>query len=277
MARSCLNLLVVAAVGLAAAGCDVQARSLAGADGTFDRTLRVDGPVDLDMLSRSGRIRVTVGSSDSVHVAGRIRAYGSLTWWHVYSPTEQARMLEANPPIDQSGNRINIGYILDPALSSNVTISYDVIVPANTRLRTSSRSGDQEIDAIQGPVSASSRSGHIHIGSVPGELDVETRSGNIELLDQRSNVRVVSRSGRVVVEGQPAKAWGIETRSGDVEVAFPQDGGAEVDLDSRSGSVDSSRPIEMRSRYSRKQIQGVVGRGGGRVEVTTRSGAVRIR
>jgi hypothetical protein len=277
MGRSCLNLLVVAIVGLAAAGCDVQAHSLAGVEGAFDRTLRVDGPVDLDMLSRSGRIRVKVGSSDSVHITGQIRAYGSFTWWHVYSPTEQARMLEANPPIDQSGNRINVGYILDPALSSNVTVSYDVTVPANTRLRTSSRSGDQEIDAIQGPVSASSRSGHIHIGSVPGDLDVETRSGNVELLDQRSNVRVVSRSGRVVLEGQPSKAWGVQTRSGDVDVALPQDGGADVVLDSRSGSVDSSRPIDMRSRYSRNRMQGTIGRGGGRLEVTTRSGAVRIR
>jgi putative adhesin len=277
MLRSSLNLLMLAAVGLMAGGCEIHAQSL-GVDGSFDRTLQVEGPLDLDVLSRSGHILVKVGSPGSVHITGRIRAYGSLPWWtHGYSATEQARLLETTPPIDQSGNRIDVGYISDEALASNVTISYDVTVPSNTRLRTSSRSGDTTVDAIQGPVTASSRSGRIHVGSVPGDLDVDSRSGDIELLDQRSNVRVVSRSGRVTLEGQPSRTWAVQTRSGDIEVALPQDGGAEIDVDSRSGSVDSSRPIERRSSKSRNHTQGIVGRGTGRLEVTTRSGSVRIR
>jgi hypothetical protein len=276
MVRSSLNLLMVAVVAIAASGCEIHAQSF-GVDGSFDRTLQVDGPLDLDVLSRSGHIRVKVGPAGSVHVAGQIRAYGSLTWGHAYSPAEQAKMLETTPPIDQSGNRINIGFISDDALASNVTISYDVTVPANTRLRTNTRSGDQTIDSIQGPVTASSRSGHVHVDSVPGNLDVDTRSGDVELLGQPRNVRVVSRSGRVKLEGQPSPTWAVQTRSGDVEVALPQDGGAEIDVDSRSGSVDSSRPIEMRGSKSRTHTQGIVGRGGGLLEVTTRSGSVRIR
>jgi len=276
MVRSRLNLLLVAATAVAATGCELHAQSL-GVDASFDRTLRVDGPVDLDVLSRSGHIRVKVGPADSVHVVGQIRAYGSMAFWHMYSAAEQAKMLETSPPIDQSGNRITIGHISDEALASNVTVSYDVTVPSNTRLRASSRSGDQIIDAIQGPVTTSSRSGRIHVGSVTGDVEVDSRSGNIELLDQRSNVRVTSRSGHVVLEGQPSRAWEVETRSGDVDVALPRDGGAEIDVDSRSGSVDSSRPIGMRTSNSRNRMQGTVGGGGGRLEVTTRSGSVRIR
>jgi hypothetical protein len=276
MARSGLNLLVLAAMVIATVGCEIGAQAL-GVDGSFDRTLRVDGPLDLDVLARSGHIRVHLGSSDTVHVVGEIRAYGSLTWWHMYSATEQAQMLHATPPIEQSGNKLHIGYISDDALSSNVTINYDITVPSNTRLRASSRSGDQMIDAIQGPVSASSRSGHIHIRSVPGDVDVDTRSGDIELGDQRGNVRVESRSGRVMLEGQPSGTWAVVTRSGDVEVALPQDGGAEIDVDSRSGGVDSIRPMAMRSSTSRNRMQGTIGHGGGRLDVTTRSGSVRIR
>src|SRR5262245_52984051 len=245
MVRAGPNLLMLATLGIGAAGCEIHAQSF-GVDGSFDRTVRVDGPVDLDVLSRSGNIRVKVGSEGSVHVVGQIRAYGSLTWSHAYSPTEQARMLETNPPIEQSGNRISIGHIADEALASNVSISYDVTVPANTRLQAISRSGDQTIDAIQGPVTASSRSGQIRIARVQGDLDIDTRSGDVELRDQRSNVRVLSRSGRVMLEGQPSRAWTIETRSGDVEVALAQDAGAEVDVNTRSGSVDSSRLMEMR-------------------------------
>jgi DUF4097 and DUF4098 domain-containing protein YvlB len=276
MFRSGLKVLALVGAATLAGGCEIQAQSL-GVDGSFDRTLRVDGPVDLDVFSRSGHIRVKVGPADAVHVAGQIRAYGSLTWVHVYSPTEQAKMLESNPPIEQSGNRITVGRISDDALASNVTISYEVTVPPNTRLRANSRSGDQTIDAIQGPVSASTRSGSIRIGSVPGGVDIDTRSGEVEVRDQNSNVRVTSRSGHVRLAGQPSRTWSVATRSGDVEVTLPQDGGAEVDVDSRSGSVKSVRPIELRSDKSRNRIQGIIGRGGGRLEVTTRSGSVRIR
>src|SRR5262245_58261308 len=275
MFRSWLKLRALLAAAALAGGCAIEAQSL-GVDGSFDRTLRVDGPVDLDVLSRSGRIRVSVGSSDAVHVVAQIRAHGSLTWWHMYSPTEQVKLLEATPPIEQSGNRISIGHITDTALASNVTITYDITVPADTRLRATSRSGDQAIESIQGPVTASSRSGSIRIRRVAGDLDVDTRSGEVELLDHNSDARVVSRSGRVMLEGQPQR-WTVATRSGDVDVALPQDGGAQIEVASRSGSVDSSRPIEMRSNESRNRMRGIVGRAAGRLEVTTRSGSVRIR
>jgi hypothetical protein len=277
MTHSVLNLFLLGILAAAAAGCEIQAQSFSGVDGAFERTLRTDGPVDLDVLSRSGHIRVSVGPTDTVQIAARIRAYGSMTWWHAYSASEQVKLLQAMPPIEQSGNRISVGYISDDALASNVTINYDVTVPPHTQLRSTSRSGDQTIDAIQGPVTASSRSGSVHISGVSGDLDVDTRSGDVELSAQRSNVHVYSRSGRVRLEGQPSRGWTVETRSGDVDVALPQDGGAEIDVDSRSGAIDSKRPIETHGSTSRSRMQGVVGHGGGRLEVTTRSGSVSIR
>jgi putative adhesin len=277
MIRSALNFLpALGIVALTATACGIQAQSLS-VDGAFDRTLRVEGPIDLDVLSRSGHIRVAVGSNDAVRVTGHIRAYGSMRLLNSYTASEQARKLETNPPIEQSAGRITIGYIADDALASNVRIDYDLTVPQNTRLRTSTRSGDQTIDAIQGPVTATSRSGEIHIGSVRGDLDVETRSGDIELVDQHSNVQVQTRSGRVRLDGQPPRRWDVQTRSGDVEVALTRDAGAEVDIESRSGSIDSNRPIERRSRESRHRMQGVIGSGGGSLQVTTRSGSVQIR
>lgn len=284
MNRSALNLLAaLGLVALASTGCDIHAQSL-GVDGSFDRTLRVDGPIDVDVLSRSGHIRVQVGANDTVRVAGRIRAYGSMRVFNAYTASEQARKLETDPPIEQAAGRITIGYIADDALASNVKIDYELTVPQNTRLRTSTRSGDQQIDAIQGPVTATSRSGEIHIASVRGDLDVETRSGNVVLVDQHSNVQVQTRSGRVRLDGQPPRRWDVQTRSGDVEVELTRDAGAEVEIESRSGSIDSNReglrinsdPLN-RSRESRHRMQGVIGSGGGKLQVTTRSGSVRIR
>ena len=128
MVRSGLNLLALLAWPRWWAG----AKSTRNPSGPTDRSIErcvLTARSTSTCSSRSGRIRVAVGASDTVHIVGQIRAYGSLTWWHMYSPSEQVKMLETTPPIDQSGNRITIGHISDDALASNVTISYDVTVP----------------------------------------------------------------------------------------------------------------------------------------------------
>jgi Toastrack DUF4097 len=275
MSPSCLKLLAIGTVAILGAGCEIPAQSI-GVDASFDRTLHVDGPVDLDVLSRSGHIQIRTGPADTVHVVGHVRAYGSLFWLNGYTASEQASTLESSPPIEQAANNIKVGHIRDEALASNVTISYELEVPIDTRLHASSRSGDQSIAAIRGPVAASSRSGRIHIEHVRDNLDVDTRSGEIEVLDHTSDVRVQSRSGRIKLEGQPSRRWAVASQSGDVDVRLPGNGGAELDVQTRSGSIESDRPLRITTAGSRKRIQGTVGGGGGRLEISTRSGSIQI-
>ena len=87
--------------------------------GSFDRTLQVSGPVDLDVTTGSGNITVHAGASGSVHVVAKIRAHDS---WTGISAAEKIRRLEANPPIEQQGNTIRIGYIEDRELWNNISI-----------------------------------------------------------------------------------------------------------------------------------------------------------
>ena len=128
-----------------------------------------------------GRIDVRVGDGDAVRIVGRIHAYGSFFGLVGYTPEEQAKSLASSPPIEQSGRAVSVGDIRDPVLGSNVSISYEVTVPPDTRLRTSSRSGDQTIELVRGPVVASSRSGSIEIGRVAGDVEIETRSGHVDV------------------------------------------------------------------------------------------------
>ena len=174
--RSGMTLVGLAVAAALASGCDIEAQSRS-AEGSFDRTVKVTGPVDLDIVSRSGRIDVRVGDGDAVRIVGRIHAYGSFFGLVGYTPEEQAKSLASSPPIEQSGSAISVGDIRDPVLGSNVSISYEVTVPPDTRLRTSSRSGDQTIELVRGPVVASSRSGSIEVGRVAGDVEIETRSG----------------------------------------------------------------------------------------------------
>ncbi|MFI5175298.1 MAG: hypothetical protein ACHQKY_10600, partial [Terriglobia bacterium] len=69
-------------------------------EGSFNRTLKVEGPVDLTVETGSGRINIRSGGGTSVVVTGAIKAqYSSET-----RAEDRVRKLESNPPIEQTGN-----------------------------------------------------------------------------------------------------------------------------------------------------------------------------
>jgi len=69
----------------------------AAAEGSFQRTLQVNGPVDLEVNTRSGNITVRSGSSSAVIINARIKAGNS---WFGADETS-IRDIEQHPPISQ--------------------------------------------------------------------------------------------------------------------------------------------------------------------------------
>lgn len=123
MKRStCVSLLLLLAVcALPAAAASYQ--------GSFQRTFQVTGPVQLEALTHSGDITVHGGPAGTVSISGKIHAGDR---W--FSSDRQADISEVqkNPPIRQSGNSISIDY---PNVH-NISIDYDITVPADTNVRS---------------------------------------------------------------------------------------------------------------------------------------------
>ncbi len=227
------SLLVVLALAMAAVTLPASAGVLA-AEGSFDRTLKVTGPVDLDIETGSGSITVRPGEGGTVHIIGTIKARSDwgLNW---SGAQEKVRQLEANPPIVQTGNLIRIGYIEDRELRRNISISYEVTVPRETKLRSHTGSGSQTVDGIQGPVYAETGSGSLTMSSIGSEVEVDTGSGGIELRAIQGRVKASTGSGSI--RGvQVAGAVVASTGSGsvDLEVTAPGD----IEVDTGSGGVE---------------------------------------
>src|SRR5204862_6862349 len=112
---------------LAAGGCDVldTAVNAATVEGTFERTLTVSGPVDLEVRTGSGDIQIRAGADNSVHLIGRIRARSSELGDR---PEQRMAQIQAHPPVEQAGNAIHIGVTNDDPLYRNVRISYELVV-----------------------------------------------------------------------------------------------------------------------------------------------------
>lgn len=223
------------AAGMALALVAAPPVGLLGAEGSFDKTLQVSGPVDLQITTGSGGIQVRAGDGGTVQVHGRIKARdhggGGL------SAEEKVRQLEAHPPIEQDGSNIRIGHIEDASLRQNVSISYEVVVPKETRLRAETGSGDQAVEGIQGPLRASTGSGGIRVIRVGGEVHAETGSGDIQLDSIQGSVTANTGSGSIHATGVAGEFAG-ETGSGDVRL--DQSAPGRVRVATGSGDVELS-------------------------------------
>src|SRR6478752_1335318 len=180
-------------LGVAAAAIVLTTSAFAAARGDFQRTLQVNGSVNLQVETGSGSISVHPGSTNEVRVTGHIQA----SEWFGGNAEEKVKKLQDNPPIQQSGNDIRIGHIDDPELKHNISISYEITVPSTTQLHASTGSGNQEVSGLAGPVEATTGSGNLKIADIGAGLRAHTGSGNVELSSVKGSVFARTGSGDI--------------------------------------------------------------------------------
>jgi len=222
---------LTAALAVAASLVLVAPVSAQAPEGAFDRTLRVSGAVDLDIVAGSGSIRIEPGAADSVRVAARLKAGNS--WVAGGDVEKRIRQIEQNPPIEQQGNVIRVGHFADRDLPRNISISYEVTVPADTKLAASAGSGSITVGAIKGPARLQSGSGGVTVGRVGGSVQASTGSGSIKV-GGAASLEASTGSGSVhaaAVSG-PTKA-----HSGSGSITVSQTGKGDVDVSASSGSI----------------------------------------
>ena len=245
----------------------------ATAEGKFARSLAVSGAVDLDVSTGAGNITVHAGGSGAVQVTATIRAEDD-----GLSAQEKVRRIEANPPIEQTGSAIRIGHSDDRDLFRRVSISYDLAVPADTRLRSRNGSGNQTVDGIRGPVEATTGSGNLEISKITGEVRARSGSGNIRLDSLQGGLQARAGSGEITGRGitGPVSA---STGSGNIRLEQTGSGGAIVrapagaaTLAPQAAGAASGAGTEARTGSGNVELTGV--RGG--LEASSGSGGIRV-
>ena len=278
--------------------------------GSFEKTLTVSGPVNLEVLTHSGDITVRAGSSGSVQIRGKIFVGNN---WFGGSREADVHQIEQNPPIRQEGNNVHIEYVD----MHNISIDYEITVPSDTVVRTRSGSGDQVIEGTHGNVDTQTGSGNVKLSNLNGEIRLQTGSGDVRAHQIAGSVRggtgsgdieveetsagevdlhtgsgnLTARginggfhgetgSGDVTAEGTIGGPWEIRTGSGNVRLRLPSNAAYEADFSTSSGSIDVGSPIEMtvqgRVNDTHHQIHGKVRGGGQLLKVRTGSGDIHI-
>jgi hypothetical protein len=140
--------------------------------GTFEKTLQVSGPVDLEVLTHSGDVTIRAGSSGSVSIRGKIFVGDR---WLRGSRQSDVQEIEQHPPIRQEGNAVHIDYVN----AHDISVDYEITVPADTVIRAHSGSGDQTIEGTRGNVDIQTGSGDVKLKNLTGEVRLQTGSGDV--------------------------------------------------------------------------------------------------
>lgn len=264
------------------------------AQGGFERTLKVSGTPTIDVNTGSGGITVRPGDGSTVRIVAKIFANDDR---HSGMDAEaKVREIEANPPIEQTGNTIRIGRVPDEKrdLYRNVGISYELTVPTESRMDANTGSGSIDIADVRGPVDANTGSGGVRLYRTGGDLRANTGSGSVEVDSTGGSVRASTGSGSIRiggltgmlrastgsgsirVQGKQGGDWQLSTGSGGVDVQLPTDAGFELDAETGSGGIHTAHPITLVGSIRRDAMRGTVRGGGPKLSIRTGSGTIRI-
>jgi hypothetical protein len=264
----------------------------AAQEGSFEKSLTVSGPVDLDVKTDSGGITVRQGSSGTVHIHAILRAEHS---WSGSNSDVEARMLELehHPPVEQNGSHVRVGHVATSGLLKNISMRLEIETPVNTKLHAQADSGGIRVEGLQGPVDcktdsggieisdvsatvhAVADSGGIHARNINGSFFAHVDSGGIEATGVSGSIDATTDSGSVKLTQTTPAPINAKAESGGVRISLAHGAGYDISADTESGHI-SIPEMTVHSAFSSHHIEGKVGGGGPMVKIQVESGSITI-
>jgi DUF4097 and DUF4098 domain-containing protein YvlB len=200
-------------------------------------------------------------------------------------------------------------------ISFYLAVGRVTVTNAGGEMRIDAHNSPVSVSGFKGSLSIDVGSGSVHATQVDGELDVDTGSGSVEVTQVRGrHLMIDTGSGDVTgsdLQGDDASvetgsgsialsamrypqasletgsgsvradlqgdvgSLSVETGSGDVSIKAPATLGAEVEIETASGDIETDFPVQI-TRHARDHMSGRIGDGKGSIAIETGSGGVRL-
>lgn len=267
---------------------------LAAADegqGSFDKTLPVSGRAQLDVKTDSGGISIVPGAGGTVRVHAILKMQHD--WFGSGDAMTRIRELERHPPIEQTGNRIRIGYVQDRDLLRGISMRMEIETPPDTQVQAHADSGGIRVEGLRASVDCKTDSGGIQVSDIKADVRAAADSGGIRIENVTGPVFARVDSGGIIAKGvagavdAQADSGGVHiaqtapapiqarTDSGGVTVTLAPGAGYDLKIDSDSGNI-SVPDMSTNAGFSRHHREGKVRGGGPLVQVQVGSGNVVV-
>ena len=182
---------------------------------------------------------------------------------------------------------LNIDAASAPVTTSNTRGELNIDVGSG-QVQVSNSRGGLSVDTGSGPVSLTDvRGENVSVNTGSGEvsgtdvrsasLDVDTGSGDIQLARIIvPQLKLETGSGAVTADVS-GEVWSVavETGSGDITLKVPPTIGAEVDIETSSGDIETDFEVAV-TRHARDHMTGRIGDGRGKIDIETGSGGIKL-
>jgi lia operon protein LiaG len=109
------------------------------------------------------------------------------------------------------------------------------------------------------------------------QLSIDTGSGDIRVTSLIApQVQLETGSGAVTAD-LSGEVWNVdvETGSGDITLKVPPTIGAEIDIETSSGEIETDFEVAV-TRHARDHMTGRIGDGRGKIDIETGSGGIKL-
>ncbi len=158
------------------------------------------------------------------------------------------------------------------------TVSFEIRAPGNLRFDGETHNGAVRAEEVSGNVRAVAHNGRIEVTSQGDKLYAETHNGTIAVTYAGPDIKLITHNGTIDVDlGRCGAVSGtIETHNGKVNLVVGKTTSADLNCETHNGRIHCDAPLQD-SKLSRRRLTGRLGSGGGRLEISTHNGSVRIK
>jgi hypothetical protein len=255
-----------------------------------DTVVSVGPGTRLDVDASRGRVAIQAWDRDAVRVVGTpagvaaVTSVGNLV--RVRPGGERGGNTELRISVPRwmavrvQGNQVDVSVRGTEADVAVETVLGDVVVEGG--------SGRITVRAIQGRVSLRGPRGRVEVTTLGGievedavgELVLETTNGAIRMQRIRSSLaRASTVNGSVSYDGtiNDDGRYSFTTHNGSITVAVPAAANATVSASTFNGAFEAEFPVQLTGTTRDRQIHFNLGSGGGRIELESFNGEIRLR
>lgn len=177
---------------------------------------------------------------------------------------DQQRLDEARIEVDAASDSVHIKTKYPQGHTNNnpATVTYELHVPRLARL--------DHIDLVNGSLEVSQVSGQIDANLVNGKTDLRDLSGLLNVSAVNGAITANYRSLDNVKEIH------LKSVNGAINLGLPSSPNAEVSASTVNGGITTDFPLQVKGKFMGHRIDGTLGSGGTRIELSNVNGSIRI-
>ena len=154
------------------------------------------------------------------------------------------------------------------------------IVKAGQGVKCKTISGEINLEEITGSATLKSTSGKIIVDGLKGSVEANSVSGDIEIkeLSSADEIEMETIKGSMEVQGElsPGGIYEFHTISGRTRLVLAPLSNFELETNTISGDIQCDFKLNAYAIFTRNKLQGVVGKGGSSLKISSVSGDILI-